>query len=812
MRSRGVLSVCLLAAQTVIGQTRVSLKDQGKEADFSGFSSVRPFRTGTTLPASCADGEMFFKTDAPAGGNLYGCVAGSWVQQGAGGGGSPVLSVFGRTGHVTAQAGDYSFSQILGLVSNTQIGAGVDAAKIGSGTVDNTEFSYLDGVTSPIQAQLNSKAAASHTHTAAGDVAGDLASTTVVRIQGRNVSSAAPSDGQALIWNAAGSEWRPATVSSGGAVTSVFGRTGAVTAQTGDYSFAQISGTVADSQIGSGVNATKIGSGAVDNTEFSYLDGVTSPIQAQLNSKAAASHSHTAAGDVTGDLGSTTVARIRGRSVSSVAPTDGQVLAWSAATSEWVPATVGGGGGSGGGAANTPLDVTRSTATDLSVGSNCSLASPCRVRVGSVVYSFTAAATATVTSGGGTAYIYVAGDGTLTVGIPSSGMAVACNGCTAVAGVTAFPADSIPVYEWAASSAQWATTGTDRRSILSAGRRFASGPGIVVSESGNTVTISATGSGGGGGGPAYATVQDEGTSLAQRSTLNFTGGGVTCSDDSGNSRTTCSIPNTAGGDLSGTLSSATVAKIQGRAVASTAPSNGQVLTWNGTSSQWEPQTPPGGGGGGGMPALFTQKMLGYGLPGASSMGLLGLSMNVDGTQSGQGVSAAVPHRAIRYTSGATAGNDAGLTATTNHGIFRRGEVLRVYAGIGSTVNVRWWIALSGLAGGEIASDSPNMHLAGFRYSTSASDTTFKCVTCATTGGGGCTATDSGVAADTNRHLFEVAWTGTAFQFKIDGTTVCTNTTTLPAVDQGYGPVVRLRTLEAASKTLDIGGIYLEKDF
>jgi hypothetical protein len=682
MRSRGLLSVCLLAAQTVIGQTRVSLKNQGKEADFSEFSSVRPFRTGTTLPANCVTGEMFFKTDAPAGSNLYGCVAGSWVQQGSGGSGngSPVLSVFGRTGHVTAQAGDYSFSQILGLVSNAQIGAGVDAAKIGSGTVDNTEFGYLDGVSSPIQAQLNSKAAASHSHTAAGDVAGDL--------------------------------------------------------------------------------------------------------------------------------GNTTVQRIRGRTVSTIAPTDGQVLAWSAATSEWVPATISGGGGGGGGATSTPLDVTRSTATDLSVGSNCSLASPCRVRVGSVVYSFTAAATATVTSGSGTAFIYVAGDGALTVGIPASGMAVTCNGCTTVAGVSSFPMDAVPVYEWAASSAQWASTGTDRRSILSSGRRFAAGPGIVVSESGNLVTISATG--GGGGGAAYVTVQDEGSSLPQRSTLNFTGGGVSCADDATNGRTTCSIPNAAGGDLSGTLTNATVAKLQGRTVASTAPSNGQVLTWNGTSSQWEPQTPPSGGVGGGMPALFTQKMLAFGLPGNTSMNFMGMHLNVDGTQSLQAAASSVPHRAIRYTSGATSGSDAGLTAPSAHGVYRMGEVLRVYAGVGSTVNVRFWLGLSGMPGLEMGSDTPNQHQAAFRYSTAANDTNFQCVTCL--GGAACTVTDSGVAADTNRHLFEVAWTGSAFQFRIDGNTVCTNTTNLPGSGQTYGPIIRLRTLEAAAKTLDIGGIYLEKNF
>lgn len=35
--------------------------------------------------------------------------------------------------------------------------SGIDAAKIGAGTVDNTEFGYLDGVTSSIQTQLNDK-------------------------------------------------------------------------------------------------------------------------------------------------------------------------------------------------------------------------------------------------------------------------------------------------------------------------------------------------------------------------------------------------------------------------------------------------------------------------------------------------------------------------------------------------------------------------------------------------------------------------------------------------------------------------------
>src|SRR4029077_11261940 len=55
----------------------------------------------------------------------------------------------------------------------------------------------------------------------------------------------------------------------------------------------------------------------------------------------------------------------------------------------------------------------------------------------------------------------------------------------------------------------------------------------------------------------------------------------------------------AGGDLSGTLSSATVSRLQNRPMSTAAPSSGQVLTWNG--SQWMPQAVPSGGlGSGGL--------------------------------------------------------------------------------------------------------------------------------------------------------------------------------------------------------------------
>jgi hypothetical protein len=50
------------------------------------------------------------------------------------------------------------------------------------------------------------------------------------------------------------------------------------------------------------------------------------------------------------------------------------------------------------------------------------------------------------------------------------------------------------------------------------------------------------------------------------------------------------------GDVSGGLHSTSVDKLKGNAVAATAPTNGQVLTWDG--SQWAPAASTGGGGGG----------------------------------------------------------------------------------------------------------------------------------------------------------------------------------------------------------------------
>ena len=64
----------------------------------------------------------------------------------------------------TPATNDFLYYASNGIWKNKQLSAsdiptGIDATKINSGAVSNTEFNYLDGVTSAIQTQLNSKAA-----------------------------------------------------------------------------------------------------------------------------------------------------------------------------------------------------------------------------------------------------------------------------------------------------------------------------------------------------------------------------------------------------------------------------------------------------------------------------------------------------------------------------------------------------------------------------------------------------------------------------------------------------------------------------
>lgn len=333
------------------------------------------------------------------------CVVNGAGTASVGGGGSAVGSVFGRTGAVTAQAGDYAFSQISGSVGSSQLPA------------------------------------------AGGDVSGALTAATVTGIQNRAVANAAPANGQALVWNSGASAWQPGTVSGSGAVSSVFGRSGAVTAQTGDYSFGQISGSIGSSQFPA------------------------------------------AGGDLSGNLTAATVTGIQSRPVSNTAPANGQALLWNSAAGAWQPSNV---SGSSGGVTLAyqlgDLAAARTSSAALSIGAGCTPASPCNVRFGSRVYSITNGATATISgSATGTAYVYVNGAGTLMIG---HNLNVTCSAsCTQQAGITSFPSNVLPIYTWTATNGTWDSTGgRDQRAFLNT-KTLAGGQGIVVTEAPGQSTL-----------------------------------------------------------------------------------------------------------------------------------------------------------------------------------------------------------------------------------------------------------------------------------------------------------------------------------
>jgi hypothetical protein len=95
--------------------TAIDAATQIKQVDFSGAPFTKPFKTGTALPPTCSVGEVFFKTDAVAGANVFGCTTtnGWTVQSGLLGASSLGLTDFATTlipNRVTVAPGRVKFN------------------------------------------------------------------------------------------------------------------------------------------------------------------------------------------------------------------------------------------------------------------------------------------------------------------------------------------------------------------------------------------------------------------------------------------------------------------------------------------------------------------------------------------------------------------------------------------------------------------------------------------------------------------------------------------------------------------------------
>ena len=186
-----------------------------------------------------------------------------------------------------------------GVIINADINASaaIDASKLADGSVSNTELQYINSLTSNAQTQLTSldtlKAPlASPTFTGtvsaptptAGDSSTKVATTAFVTnavalenelSEMNDVAITSVADADFLVYDSISTKWENQSISGDVSITN----TGLASINSGVIVNADINSNAA-------IDATKIHDGSISNTEFGYLNGVTSAIQTQINSKA----------------------------------------------------------------------------------------------------------------------------------------------------------------------------------------------------------------------------------------------------------------------------------------------------------------------------------------------------------------------------------------------------------------------------------------------------------------------------------------------------------------------------------------------
>jgi hypothetical protein len=152
---KAALRIALLSAAVGLasyGQTtQINLATQGKNIDFTGAPFTRPVKTGTALPGTCSPGDLFFKTDAAAGQNLYGCTAANtWLPQSvsapAGLGDPGANGIVLRTAVNTTSAVSAPVGAIVGT-SDTQTltNKSINASEVNSGTLSGARLPAFSG-------------------------------------------------------------------------------------------------------------------------------------------------------------------------------------------------------------------------------------------------------------------------------------------------------------------------------------------------------------------------------------------------------------------------------------------------------------------------------------------------------------------------------------------------------------------------------------------------------------------------------------------------------------------------------------------
>lgn len=449
---------------------------------------------------------------------------------------------------------DFTISQSTNTVDfqiNTSNGAGQLLRLDSSGRLPAIDGSLLTGIS--------------------GGAGGDTT------IQSRDVSSAAPTNGQALLWNDLSSRWEPTTITAGGAGGEI---------------------NTATSAGGTSLYQNKVGSNLVfkglTNTSDIALTSNANDIEIGVNTSNTANQllrldafgrlPAIDGSQLTGITGvaSSDAVKLQSRDVALTVPTDGQALVWNNTTSVWEPQTI------GAGESNTASSAGGTSLFQNKVGSDL------------VFKGLTNSSDISLTANANDIQIGVnAGTGaSQLIRLDAFGRLPAVDGSQLTGIVTS---------DTTLSSRNVASTApTDGQALVWNNTSSVWEPQTIAGGAGEANTMSSAG----------------GVSLFKQKTgVDLILKGLQASSDftvTGSTNTVDLQINTSNGagellrlDASGRLpaidgsqltglagGSGNATTIQSFSVDATAPTNGQVLLWNDTSSRWEPTTIVTGGAGG----------------------------------------------------------------------------------------------------------------------------------------------------------------------------------------------------------------------
>jgi hypothetical protein len=216
------------------------------------------------------------KVIAPTPGTIYGTISSSSFST------DTTVNVTWDSGSLSNEAITNIFVGILSktnnsipteLITDAQVatGANINAAKLGTGVVDNTEFNYLNGVTSNIQTQIDAKQA-TITGGATTITSSDLTASRALESNG---------SGKVAVSSVTSTELGYVSGVTSGLQTQIDGKQATITGAATSITSSDLTSNKALTSDGSG----KVAASSVTSTELGYLSGTTSAVQTQLDAK-----------------------------------------------------------------------------------------------------------------------------------------------------------------------------------------------------------------------------------------------------------------------------------------------------------------------------------------------------------------------------------------------------------------------------------------------------------------------------------------------------------------------------------------------